>query len=112
MTKTLVNIVESRWMILMIIATSLIMHIGPISKDLVGFHVWRQTQTQTTILNFAEEDLNIFNPKRNDRGSGDGIFRMEFPLAQWIIAIPVKVFKNDVLISRIMNFIFALINSI
>ncbi len=94
----------------MIIFTSLAMHLGVINKDLVGFHVWRQTQTQSTILSFAEEDLNIFNPRRNDRGNGDGIFRMEFPLPQWITALPVKLLGNDVLISRIMNFLYSLLS--
>jgi len=84
------------------------MHFGIFNKDLVGFHVWRQTQTQSTILSFAEEDPNILNPRRNDRGNGEGIFRMEFPLSQWITAIPVRAFGNDILWSRITNYLFGI----
>lgn len=102
------RILESRWMILVIILLSLIMHLQVFNLDIVGFHAWRQTQTQNTILSFAEEDQNILNPKKNERGNGDGIFRMEFPLSQWLTSIPVRYLGNDVLISRIINFFFGL----
>ena len=55
---------------------SLVMHSGHFKKDLMGAHVWRQTQTQSNIINFYEEDFNILNPRRNSRGNTDGIFRM------------------------------------
>ena len=70
---------------------SLIMHFNHFTKDLIGVHVWRQTQTQSTINNFYQEDFNILNPKRNDRGDGEGIFRMEFPLMQWCVAFLYKI---------------------
>jgi len=104
------SIKNSKWIVFAILLASLIMHFGVLKKDLVGFHVWRQTQTQTTIQNFAEEDFNILNPRKNDRGAGDGIFRMEFPIMQWITAIPVKFFNNDVLVSRLMNLLFSILS--
>ena len=79
------------------------------SKDLMGMHVWRQTQTQSTINNFYEEDLNILNPRRNARGNGDGIFRVEFPLMQWTVALHYKIFGNSILITRVYMFIIGLI---
>lgn len=108
MKELLNRISASKWMILVIIALSLMMHLEIFNKDLLGFHVWRQTQTQNTILSFAEEDPNIFNPRRNERGSGDGIFRMEFPVSQWITSLPIRYFGNDVLLSRLMNFLFGI----
>lgn len=86
------------------------MHVKHFSKDLISIHVWRQTQTQSTIINFYEEDMNIFNPRRNDRGNTDGIFRMEFPLMQWMVAILYKVFGNHLIITRIFMFIIGLIS--
>jgi 4-amino-4-deoxy-L-arabinose transferase-like glycosyltransferase len=74
----------------------------------MGIHVWRQAQTQTTINNFYEEDMNILNPRRNDRGNSDGIFRMEFPLMQWLVAGTYKIFGNHLIISRIFMFIIGL----
>jgi 4-amino-4-deoxy-L-arabinose transferase-like glycosyltransferase len=76
----------------------------------MSIHVWRQTQTQSTIVNFYEEDMNIFNPRRNDRGDSDGILRMEFPLMQWLVAIQYKVFGNHLIISRLFMFIIGLLS--
>ncbi len=86
-------------------ALSLFMHFPHLKKDLISIHVWRQTQTQTTIDNFYEEDFNIFNPRQNSRGDGDGIFRMEFPLMQWLIAGLYKIFGQSIFLTRIFMFI-------
>jgi hypothetical protein len=94
--------------LLSIALISLTMHYKHFSKDLMSIHVWRQTQTQSTIINFYEEDMNILNPRRNDRGNGDGIFRMEFPLMQWMVACTYKIFGNHLILSRIFMFIVGL----
>lgn len=103
MTKTTRNI-----LLLLIALISVAMHFKHFSKDLVSIHVWRQTQTQSTIVNFYEEDMNIFNPARNERGNGDGIYRMEFPLMQWLVAVTYKVFGNHLIITRIFMFVIGL----
>jgi 4-amino-4-deoxy-L-arabinose transferase-like glycosyltransferase len=71
------------------------LHLPYINRELTGYHVWRQTH-------LYEEDFNIFNPKRAERGNGDGIFRMEFPLMQWLIAACYKVFGNHIFITRLI----------
>jgi hypothetical protein len=91
-----------------IILISLAMHFPNFSKDLLSMHVWRQSQTQSTILSFYEEDFNILNPRHTDRGNGDGIHRMEFPLMQWLIASFYKMFGNHLIITRIFTFIVGL----
>lgn len=95
-----------------LVVVQIIFHFSIFSRDLVGFHVWRQTQTQNTTLSFAQEDFNILNPRKNERGNGDGIFRMEFPLAQWITSIPIRFFGHPVIISRGMNFLFTLLSTL
>lgn len=93
------------WLIVVMPLLSLAMHYRVFSLDLMSTHVWRQTQTQSTIINFYEEDFNIFHPRRNDRGSGSGIFRMEFPLMQWLYAGVHKVFDSrDIAITRMLCF--------
>jgi len=69
-----------------VILIQLVMHFNHFTADLVGVHVWRQTQTQATIDSFYTEDFNILNPRKLCRGEGDGIHRREFPLLQWTIA--------------------------
>lgn len=93
---------------LLIPLLSLLMHFHVFKSDLIGYHVWRQTQTQTTIENFYHEDFNILNPRINNRGNGTGIYRMEFPIMQWVFAGFYKIFGDHVIISRILSFITGL----
>ncbi len=103
MSNSLRNIIP-----LSILAISFLMHFKEFSKDLMSIHVWRQTQTQSTIINFYEEDMNILHPHRNDRGDSDGLFQMEFPLMQWLVACAYKVFGNHIIITRVCMFIIGL----
>lgn len=93
-----------------IVLISIVMHFNHFTKDLMSTHVWRQTETQSTINNFYEEDINIFNPRRNDRGDSDGIFRMEFPIMQWLVAIQYKIFGNHLIITRLFMFLIGLLS--
>ena len=87
---------------------SFAMHFRVIQLDLIGIHVWRQTQTQTVINNFANEDLNILHPKYNTNPDTNRIMRMEFPIMQWIFALFFKLFGNHIIISRILTFIMGI----
>lgn len=78
----------------------LILHAPQMNKDLVGRHVWRQTQTQGTIENFVSEDFNILNPREHRHNVYDGYYRMEFPLYQWLIAGLGKIFGSSIWLSR------------
>jgi hypothetical protein len=104
------NITLRNTLLASIVVISSLMHLKHFSKDLMSIHVWRQTQTQSTIINFYEEDMNILNPRRNDRGDSDGIFRMEFPLMQWLVACQYKIFGNHLIISRIFMFLIGLLS--
>lgn len=93
-----------------IIVISFLMHLRHLNKELMSVHVWRQTQTQSTINNFYEEDFNILNPRKNDRGNTDGIFRMEFPLMQWMVALMYKIFGPHLIITRLFMFLLGIIS--
>lgn len=98
-------------LIIIIVVTSLIMHWRVFGLDLMGIHVWRQTQTQSTIINYAQEDFNILNPRVNNRGNGDGIFRMELPVMQWSFAVFYKILDTDLpAASRVLTFIVGLLS--
>lgn len=105
MSSTLRNLI-----FISIIVISSLMHFKHFTKELVSFHVWRQTQTQSTINSFYEEDMNILNPRRNERGNTEGIFRMEFPMMQWLVASQYKLFGNHLIISRIFMFVIGLLS--
>jgi 4-amino-4-deoxy-L-arabinose transferase-like glycosyltransferase len=87
------------------ILLSLVMHWPHLKKDLISIHVWRQTQTQATIRAFYEEDMHILHPRRDERGDGDGIFLMEFPLMQWTVAAIWKLTGPQLWVSRLFMFL-------
>ncbi|MCS6819355.1 MAG: glycosyltransferase family 39 protein, partial [Chitinophagales bacterium] len=87
---------------------SAVLHFPYFNKDIISAHVWRQSQTMTNIVNFYEEDFNILNPRKNDRGDGSGIMRMEFPLYQWLCAALWKIFGKHIWIVRLFTFIIGL----
>lgn len=94
--------------LVMIPLLSAVLHRRAFSSDLIGVHVWRQTQTQSTTISFYEEDFNILNPRRNARAGNDGIFRMEFPLMQWFFACFYKIFGNHLIITRLLTFVIGI----
>lgn len=99
------NSFVKKWGLLAGIVLSLLMHLPHLGKDLMSAHVWRQTQTQSNIISFYEEDFNILNPRRNERGAGDGIFRMEFPLMQWLVAGVYKVAGPHLWLTRLFMYV-------
>lgn len=90
------------------ILLSFIIHLSIFNLDLVGKHVWRQTQTQTVINNFAEEDFNILNPRVNYDAHTDRVFRMEFPIMQWLFAVFYKTLGDHIIISRLFTFVIGI----
>ena len=86
----------------------MLMHFPAFHKELVGIHVWRQTETQSTIDNFYREDMSIFNPRKNERANGSGISRKEFPLMQWMVALSYQITGRSILVTRIWMFIIGL----
>ena len=45
-----------------------LLHLHVLNRPLVGIHVWRQTQTQTNIHNFAFEDAPPAEPQSQQPG--------------------------------------------
>ena len=82
------------------------LHLHVFDLDVVGFHSWRQTQTQTVIYNFVFHDNNILHPQRLDLNLGSTDLKYEFPLYQWIIAQFDKVFGYYMLNTRLLSFVF------
>lgn len=99
------RIINKKWGIKVFFAfafcVSVYQHYRVFNLDIIGYHSWRQTQTQTVIENFAFEDFNILNPRVNDLHYHDRILRMEFPIAQWLVASFLKLFGNHLIVSRL-----------
>jgi hypothetical protein len=78
--------------------------------DLIGIHVWRQTQTQTVVETLSRNDGTLFTPRvfQIDE-SGSRVLRMEFPLMQWLFAQGRILFGSSVLVMRIECFLLSLL---
>lgn len=103
------HILERVGPILVIALLSLLMRAHHVGEEFAGYHSWRQTQTQTTVLNFAFEDSDILSPRVNNLGSGTDVLRMEFPLMQWLFAWPYRWLGDHPAISRLLTFLLGLI---
>lgn len=101
-------LLKPRIVLVFIPLISLVMHYHVFTLDLIGYHVWHQTQTQTIINNYVNGDFNILHPKINNITNNGGDFRMEFPIMQWIFAGFIKIFGNGLMISRILSFIIGI----
>lgn len=88
------------------ILVSFVLHFRVLNLDLIGYHVWRQTQTQTVIYNFNFSDNNIFHPQKLDLTSGSKTLLYEFPLYQWLIAQVNNGIGYSVLNTRLITFLF------
>ncbi|MBI1287541.1 MAG: hypothetical protein GC178_08165 [Flavobacteriales bacterium] len=95
-----------------IVVLGIALHWSIWQLDIMGIHAWRQTQTMTVVENFVFEDMNILNPRINSRGDGDGIFRMEFPLMQWVFAWFYRLFGDNLTIARALTFIISIFSGI
>jgi hypothetical protein len=91
---------------------SLLMHWSVFQKDLIGIHVWRQSQTQLNISNFYSVDNNILHPRVNilDTTGEPQILRTDFPLMQWTIAQLYTVFGDSIVVTRVCIFILGIIS--
>lgn len=98
------KVLSKRYFIVFPLLLSLFLHWNIFSYDLIGFHVWRQTQTETVTRNFATGNNLILNPTVNNLSFENGIQRMEFPLMQWCFAKFHQIFGYHLLISRILTF--------
>ena len=87
---------------------SLALHFHVFSLDLMGIHVWRQTETQSVIDNFFTGDFNILNPRINGQADTSQLHRMEFPVMQWLVALMYKIFGQHIYVSRASVFIMGL----
>ncbi len=100
--------IKSKHILFAIMVLGVALHWNIWHLDIMGIHAWRQTQTMTVVENFAFEDMNILNPRINSRGAGDGIFRMEFPLMQWVFAWFYRWFGSELIIARMLTFIISM----
>ncbi|MEJ8842426.1 glycosyltransferase family 39 protein [Lacibacter sp. H375] len=112
MNTSLFSKYRSALTIAVIILVSILMHWSVFQKDLIGIHVWRQSQTQLNISNFYRVDNNILHPRVNilDTAGEPQILRTDFPLMQWTVAQLYHVFGESIVVTRICMFLLGIIS--
>jgi Dolichyl-phosphate-mannose-protein mannosyltransferase len=94
---------------ILMIGLSVGLHWKIFNTELIGIHVWRQSQTQINIQNFYRHDFNILNPRNNVfTHSDDNVIRYEFPMMQWGIAASYHVFGENIRTTRVAMFLIGL----
>lgn len=86
------------------IVVSFALHWRVFSLDVMGFHVWRQAQTQTVTYTFSTEHNNILQPLRFDLHDGTREVLYEFPIYQWLVAQINRAIGYSVTHSRFFSF--------
>ncbi len=84
---------------------SFLLHLPIFQLDVMGIHVWRQSQTQTVIYHFTFSDNNILHPQRFDISTGSTALLYEFPLYQWLIAQVNRILGYSVINTRVFTFL-------
>jgi len=87
------------------------LHFNTLNKEFIGKHNWRQAQTMWNIRNFYRHDSNILNPRVSHfNGDNDNLYRYEFPIMQWSIAMLQKLFGEKIAVVRISVFIIGMLS--
>ncbi len=105
------GIKNKKYLVLLLfsILLSFFMHFKTFDVDIRGIHTWRQSQTMWNIRNFFRHDANILNPRVSHfNGGKDNLYRYEFPVMQWSIAMFEKVFGEKISVVRISIFIIGI----
>ncbi|MEY3442560.1 MAG: hypothetical protein RLZZ519_841 [Bacteroidota bacterium] len=88
---------------------SLAMHSFLFDLPIQGIHAWRQCETASNIVQFAEGDANILNPHVYSLEWQGGLKRMEFPVMQWVMGMTMRVTGDHVWVIRILSWLIGFV---
>lgn len=88
---------------LLFLSLNLLLHFPFLNLPPSGTHVWRQCNTLAMSRNFAEEGMNIVEPKIDRRNETNGITGSHFPLYEWTLASISKVFGFSDALARVFS---------
>ena len=77
-----------------------------------GKHLWRQVDTLAVAKNFYEENMNLFKPRIDNRGEGNGETGMHFPLYEYGLAALYKTFGFNPFLHRYYSVFISLLTII
>ncbi|MEO7175449.1 MAG: hypothetical protein ABIV51_06295, partial [Saprospiraceae bacterium] len=78
-----------------------------IGENILGHHVWRQSQTLMVARNYVEDDGNFFNPRVNEPPDERGIQRQEFPVFQYGLSLIYRLAGESPIVYRLYTWLIA-----
>jgi len=99
---------QRKWLIglfLLGVAISWLMHQPYSGLPPYSQHTWRQTLTLSVADNFYQEEMNLFKPRINNRGTTEGVTGMHFPLYEYCVAQAYRVFGPEFWVHRVFSFL-------
>lgn len=88
---------------LLFLSLNLLLHLPFLSLPPSGTHAWRQCNTMAMSRNFAEEGMDLTQPKIDRRNETNGITGSHFPLYEWCLAALSKVFGFSDTLARVFS---------
>lgn len=85
------------------------MHLPIMDNALQGIHAWRQCETASNIVLFAEKDYPLSDPHVYSLEWQEGLKRMEFPVMQWVFAWFIRIFGDHVVVLRLLSWILGIV---
>lgn len=86
-----------------LIGINFLLHAAFLNTPPNSIHVWRQCNTLAVARNFSEENMNIFKPRVDRRGTSDGVTGMQFPIYEYLLAILYKIFGFHTWMARVFS---------
>lgn len=88
------------WIFLLYLGVNILVHFPFMRYPPCGAHVWRQCNTLAMARNFAEESLDITQPRIDRRNETNGVTGSHFPLYEWLLGLKWKYVGQSELLAR------------
>lgn len=99
----------ARYFLPVLLLLHLAWHAPYMKLPAVGNHVWRQCNTLAVAKNYAEESMNLLEPRVDKRFDTPGITGPQFPAYDYMLAMGYKVFGFSEHLHRWLSWVLAAI---
>lgn len=98
---------KSGYIFVFLLLYNCIIHLPFLNLPPCGSHVWRQCNTLAMSRNFANESMNILEPRIDRRNESNGITGSHFPLYEWGLASIYKVSGEHNVVHRLFSLVIS-----
>lgn len=98
--------------LLLALLLNVCLHLPFFNRPPESMHVWRQCNTLAVARNFYQEDMNIFQPRVDNRFETNGVTGMNFPLYEYSVGALYKVFGEQFWVHRVFSLLILSLGAI